>query len=453
MGNGSVMKVLLALAIPSVLMVLFHSFAHLVDTLFISWVGANDMIAISYMFPVQLGLFAILEGIGNGVASITAHKLGADDADGAAYTAKAGVLLAYATALLTLFLTNRFLAAHFFALLGLRDPEILFLTWQYNIWLPLTFIFAAYTFVASAVLRSHGNTVTPLKSFLIANVVNIILDPIFIFVFDWGLAGAAVATLTGRFLGAIYLYDKLKMDNSLYLHVFPTVFSWKAFSTACEIVRIGFPVTITTSSIALGIGSVNKIITGAFGSQAVAAWMLGMKLEDIVLATLVGINDALVPFLAYNYGRRDRQRMRAGIRFSFILSAILSGIIGLAVGIFPLSVLSIFHTTAEITHVATQALRITLAGYPLVIYIIIYNSLFIATGYSIYGTIAQVSRAFILRIPLALSLSKIVSIDYIWWFQPVSFAGAAVMTAYFGRQVIKKTGMDEMNDMEVFDEQ
>ena len=253
--------------------------------------------------------------------------------------------------------------------------------------------------------------------------------------------------MIGRILGVLFLIEKLREHSALKVSFIPNIKSfmlpyWK------KIIKVGLPVTITTGSVALGMGSVNRIITGTFGPQAVAAWMLGMRIEDIVLGSLMGINDALVPFLAFNYGRKDKARMKKALRSAFIISAGVTGLIGMLIGFFPLPIIAIFNPTREIALLASQALRITLAGYPLVIYIIIYNSLFVATGHSIYGTIAQVSRSVILRIPAVHFLAKVVSINNIWWFQPISFAGASLITAFYGNRLIKKIEIDEdINDV------
>lgn len=448
LGEDRVFRTLLSLAVPSVAMVVFYSLLLLVDTVFISWLGEVHMIAVSYVFPFQLGAFALLEGISNGLAALIAHKLGERNFSEAQRIASSGLVLGYVLSLpLFIFMLPSF-SNYCLFLFGCTEPAVLAKAWRYNMWLPASFIFTCFAFIANTIFRCQGNTAVPLKSFIVANVANVILDPVFIFVFGWGISGAAFSSFIGRVLAALYLAEKLKNESRIKTGLFSFVPHRWMLSYWKKIIRVGFPVMLTASSVALGIGSINRIITGTFGSQAVAAWMLGMRLEDVVLGTLVGINDALVPFLAYNYARKDKKRLRKGLRAAFIISAVITGLLGFVVGFFPLHWISVFNPTKEIGEIAAQAVRITLAGFPLVVYIVVYNALFIATGHAVYGTVATLSRTVILRVPVTHFLSAVVSVSYIWLFQPISCAGAALITAYYGNRLIHRIESDsEMNDV------
>ena len=133
---------------------------------------------------------------------------------------------------------------------------------------------------------------------MIANIVNMILDPIFIFVFDWGIAGAAIATLVGRLCAIYYLYYKMISSSQLVIPVFPKL-ELSLFKRWKDIIVVGFPVSLATGSVALGFGTINRILAG-FGHHAVAAWMLGMRIEDFAFTVVMGVNAALTPFLAFN---------------------------------------------------------------------------------------------------------------------------------------------------------
>jgi len=109
---------------------------------------------------------------------------------------------------------------------------------------------------------------------------------------------------------------------------------------------------------------------------------------------------------------------------------------------FPFPVIALFKPTDEIAKVAVQAIRITISGYPMVIYSVIYNALFVATGHSSFGLITQIFRSLIIRVPAAHFLSKIFSLENIWWFQPISFFGAALMTWFFAWVLLKKLKKD-----------
>ena len=437
LGNGPVLSTLVRLAVPSIAMVFFHTLFHLVDTVFISWLGESYMAAISYTFPVQIGVFAVLEGVGNGMTALVGRRLGEGNLGEAQKITMASMSLAYLLVLPWLPFLFPQASDAFFRTLGATDAGTLHQAWLYNMWIPPLFVLISFSYVANSVFRCQGDTLTPLVYFLISNGANLILDPLFIFTFGWGIGGAAAATFLGRLIGTFYLIRKLRLASKIPVPFLPE-FSIRQLRYWVKVVRIGFPVTISSASVALGMGSVNRILSGAFGQQAVAAWMVGIRVEDLAFNTLLGINNALVPFLAFNYGKRDEERMKKGVRSAIIISVAVTGTVGVLVGVFPFPMISLFRPTEDIARIAAQAIRITLIGYPMVIYSIIYNSLFIATGHSAYGMASEIFRSVILRIPAAKLLSALVSIGGIWWFQPISYLGAALMTAFFGSRLLKK---------------
>ncbi|NLD06137.1 MAG: MATE family efflux transporter [Synergistaceae bacterium] len=437
LGKGPVLSTLIKLSLPSIAMVLFHTLFHLVDTVFISWLGESHMVAISYTFPVQIGVFAVLEGVGNGMTALCGRRLGEGNLEEARNTALAGMGFAYLLCLIWAPFLFPYTSNIFFRTLGAHDADILRQAWLYNMWIPPTLVLISFSYVVNSVFRCQGNTMIPLKYFLVSNGLNIILDPIFIFTLGWGITGAAAATFVGRLAGIVYLIKKMKTDSDIQVPFKPYIRLsmaplWR------KITAIGFPVTLSTASVALGMGSVNNILSGTFGSQAVAAWMVGLRIEDLAFNTLMGINDALVPFLAFNYGRRDLKRMKKGIRSALIISTVVTGGLGLTVCLFPFPFIQLFRPTEDIARIAAQAIRITIAGYPMVIYSVIYNALFVATGFSTFGLLTQIFRSLIVRVPAAHFLSQILTLDYVWWFQPIAFLGAALMTGLFSWILLRK---------------
>lgn len=437
LGSGPVLGSLVRLSIPSIAMVLFHTLFNLVDTIFISWLGESHMVAISYTFPVQIGVWAVLEGVGNGVTALVGRRLGEGERELAQKTATAGLAFAYILCLLWIPFLFPGPSNAFFRMLGATDPVTLRQAWLYNMWIPPTIVLISFSYVANSIFRCQGNTMVPLYFFLIANGLNFVLDPLFIFTFGWGMTGAAAATFLGRFAGTFYLIKKLRETSEIKLDFF-TRPRRGMLKTWGGITAIGLPVTLTTGSVAFGMGTVNRILSTTYGNIAVAGWMVGLRIEDIAFNTLMGINDALVPFLAFNYGRRNLERMRRGISSSFIISGVITVTIGLAIAFVPHPIISLFRPSEEVAAVAIQAIRITIAGYPMVIYSVLYNALFIATGYSAYGLVIQVCRSMLLRVPAVWLLAGAVSIDWVWLFQPISFTGAAALTWLFSWILLKK---------------
>lgn len=437
LGEGPVLSTLVKLSVPSIAMVLFHTLFHLVDTVFISWLGETHMVAISYTYPVQIGVFAILEGVGNGMTAIVGRRLGEGKLEAAQKTTTAAICLAYLLCMLWLPFIFPGISNYFFRTLGASDPETLRLTWLYNLWIPITYVLISFSYVTNSVFRCQGNTIVPLNYFIIANSVNLVLDPLFIFTFGWGITGAAAATFIGRVIGTFYLVKKLNTESKISVPLIPRLSS-KMLPMWGKISMIGLPVALMSGSVALGLGTVNRILTMAYGPRAVAAWMVDLRIEDLSFNTLIGINNALVPFLAFNYGRRDVARMKKGINSGIMIGAAVTGLIGLVLAVCPYPLVEVFKPTEEIASIAVRAIRISISAYPMVIYYTIYNSLFLATGYSVLGFIVQISRAVVLRISAAHILSRFVPLSWIWLFQPISFVGATILTIFLSSFLMKK---------------
>ncbi|MFA7219399.1 MAG: MATE family efflux transporter, partial [Synergistaceae bacterium] len=151
LGRGPVLSTLIKLSIPSIAMVLFHTLFHLVDTVFISWLGESHMVAISYTFPVQIGVFAILEGVGNGMTALCGRRLGEGNLEEARSTALAGMGFAYMLCLIWIPFLFPYTSNMFFRTLGASDAEILRQAWLYNMWIPPTFILISFSYVVNSV--------------------------------------------------------------------------------------------------------------------------------------------------------------------------------------------------------------------------------------------------------------------------------------------------------------
>ncbi len=437
LGEGRVLPALARLSAPSIGMVLFQTLFNLVDTIFISWLGESSMVAISYTFPVQIGVFALLEGVGNGITALVGRRLGENDIESARRTARFGLAFSYVLSLIWLPFLFPGPSNAFFRMLGASDPETLRQAWLYNMWIPPMAFITSYTYVVNSVFRCQGDTMTALRFFVIANGLNFVLDPLFIFTFGWGMTGAASATFIGRAVGAGYLVRKMRAASAIQLplSVMPRRSMLPVWGS---ITAIGLPITLSTGSVALGMGSVNRVLTEAYGNTAIAGWMISLRIEDLAFGTLMGISNALVPFIAFNYGRRSFARIKEGIKAAFVISACVTLTLCLLLAVCPWPAISLFRPSPEVAHAAVRSLRITIAGYPFAVYSVIYNALFITVGSSLYGFIVQISRCIAFRLPMAWFLAATVSMGWVWIFQPLSFLCAAVLTWVFSGRLIRR---------------
>jgi len=437
LGTGPVRLTLIQMSLPAVGMMLLNTSFFMVDTIFISWLGGYATASVSLTFPVIIALFALLEGVASGTTALVGRNLGRGDVDAARKTAFSGLFLGYILSLCFIPMLFPQVSDAVFNQLGASgNTEILKMSYEYNMWLPLTAPLIAYTFMSNSIFRCQGNTVTPFIAMAFANLINVILDPIFIFAFGWGLWGAGAATFVARICAVIYIRHKMKRNPQIS---FPLLISPKRELMAYwkQITAIGLPITLATGSVALGFGGVNRVLS-SFGAHAVAAWMLAIRVEDFYFMVAMGVGSALTPFLAFNYGRRDLPRMIEGIKSAALIAGTIMTVIGGVVFIYPHVFLGLFNPSERVMDLAVRCVRISMLAYPIVIMQFTIGSLFIATGYSIFSTATQLIRSVIVRVPSAYFFAWWLGERGIWWFQPFSFVFGGLVTLYGYLYVIKK---------------
>lgn len=437
LGEGSVMRALLRMSLPAIGMMFLNTSIFLVDTIFVSWLGEEQMAAMSISLPVVIAIFAVMEGIGSGSTAMVGQSLGRGKRRSARQIAVSGLALSYTACLLTFPLLLRSTSHAIFNRLGaMNDPAILEPAFAYNFWWPFGALVISYTFLSNCVFRCQGDTKTPLVAMSISNVVNGVLDPILIFTLDLGIEGAAIATIIGRICAALYIFRRMKRYGGLFLPILPplrkTVLRYWG-----KIGAIGFPVTLSSGSVALGFGWLNTILAG-YGNYAVAAFMMSIRIEDFSFTVIIGVCSALTPFLAYNYGRRDLPRMIEGMKSAAIIASVVMLVLGGLIFLFPHPFIRLFRPSPKASELTVLSIRYAVGAYPFTIAQFIFVSLFVATGFSSFGTIAQIVRSIAVRIPAAIFFAWLLGERGIWLFQPASWLFGALVSWLFARYLTNR---------------
>jgi putative MATE family efflux protein len=320
-----------------------------------------------------------------------------------------------------------------FASIGARDAggdSLLRLCWLYNMWVPVMLPFMGFTYVANTVFRAQGDTLTPFKAIALANTINIFLDPLFIFTFGWGISGAAIATWISRVASSLYLIRRMRTSSAIA--VSPWLYPREQLMTYWKsILWIGIPVALTTASIALGMGSVNKILS-TFGHRAVASWMLGLRVEELAFNFVQGINSALIPYVAFNYGKRDSGRILSGFKAAYSVAFALECTMGVFIYCYPQAFLALFKPSPEIMTMSSNAIRASVPAYPFGIMVVLSCGFFTGTGYSFFGMMTQLLRSVVFRVSAAWIFASYFDFANIWWFQSfAAFCGSFVALGLF----------------------
>jgi len=446
MGSGSVSRALWKLALPSIFSMFFHTLFHLADTVFVSWLGEYSLAAMSLTFPVLFIIFALINGISVGTTTTISNQLGSGNEGEAHDFCDASLLLLLCLSLIPLPLLFPGVSDGFFGILGGQGP-VLSEIYRYSFWMVIGIPPMAFSLLGDSLFRSQGDTLTPMKAMILGNGINILLDPLFIFTFGWGIAGASFATVLGRLISLVYIINRLKADSELR----PSFrIPQKMLSRWRRIVAIGIPVFLSQGSMAIGSAAINRILS-RYGAAAIGAWMLGNRVESLAFLPVFGLNGALIPFVGYNIGKGDYERVKSALLTAVIGSSIMMLSIGTVIFIWPHPVLAFFKPSEEVASMATASIRASATGYLFAAVDISLWGLFQGSGYPVYGMVSQFARSLAVRIPSALVLATFFGLGGVWWCQPVSTAASGLLSLFFlsfvMRRIHKETSAKRKNSV------
>ncbi|MCR5503479.1 MAG: MATE family efflux transporter [Lachnospiraceae bacterium] len=430
MGVLPVRKLLISMSLPMMASMLVQALYNIVDSIFVARLSENALTAVSMAFPLQTLMISLAGGTGVGVNAILSKALGEKEFDKANKAAENGIFLSIIGYLV--FLVVGFTAVRPFYMSQTSDPEIIEYGVQY-LTIALTLSFGVFgQFIFERILTSTGRTFYTMLTQGTGAIVNIILDPIFIFGMfglpKMGTAGAAVATVIGQITAACFaLYLNLRKNPDVKL-------SAKGFrpdgAMIGRIYRIGVP-----SIIMMSIGSVmtytmNKILM-AFSSTAVAVFGVYFKLQSFIFMPVFGLNNGLVPIVAYNFGAKKKDRMMESWKLAWIYA---TAILVFGVILFeavPRTLLGMFDASEYMMGIGTVALRVIAVHFPFAAYCIVTGSMFQALGHSVYSMITSIMRQLVVLIPAAFLLSLPGNVDYVWWSFPIAELMSAMATTFF----------------------
>ena len=410
-------RLLMNMSLPMMLSMLVQALYNIVDSIFVSQISENALTAVSMAFPLQSLLIALGAGTGVGVNSLLSKSLGEKNYDRANKTAVNGIFL-YAINYLLAAVVGIVAVRPFYASqVKNASMEIMDMGVQYlTIVMVLSFgMFAQFIF--ERILQSTGRTVFSMVAQMTGAVINIILDPVFIFGFGMGVAGAAIATVIGQIIAALVavLYN-LKKNDDIKL-------SFRGFRPDVQIIgtiyQVGVPSIIMQS-----IGSVMtygmNLILKEFSSTAVAVFGAYFKLQSFFFMPVFGLNNGLIPILAYNYGARKKKRMMNTLKWGYLvaLGALLLGFVVFMV--VPDKLLLLFKASDQMLAIGVPALRVIALHFLIAWYCIVTGSVFQALGNGMYSLYVSVARQLVVLLPAAYILAKLGGLSAIWWSFPIA---------------------------------
>ena len=436
MGIMEISPLLVKLSVPMMISMLVQALYNVVDSVFVSWVSEEALTAVSLAFSLQNMMIAVGVGTGVGVNAMLSKSLGEKNQKRANATAENGIFLSACSFLVFLVIGLTCIKPYFYA--QTSDDAIALQGIRY---LSVCCIFSLGLFtqtMGEKLLAATGRTQLSMISQLVGAVVNIILDPIFIFGYCGealsGTTGAAVATVIGQFCGAgMTLYFNTRKNPDIQL-------DFKGFRPSAK--AIGRIYTVGLPSIAMQcVGSLMtfgmNLILMAFSSTAGAVFGGDFKLQSFVFMPIFGLNNGMVPIISYNYGARRPERVKKTIRLAVCYA---EGIMVLGFCIFeffPGQVLGLFSASQAMLTIGIPAMRIICLHFLLAGTSIVLSSVFQALGNGLFSLIVSVCRQLFVLLPAAWLLAQTGNVNNVWWAFLIAEIVSVLMSLAFYAHINK----------------
>lgn len=436
MGVMPIDKLLLSMSLPMMISMLVQALYNIVDSIFVSQINEYALRAVSLAFPVQSLMIAVAVGTGVGINAFVSKSLGEKEFEKANIIANNGIfieMISYVVfALVGIFFSVPFFNSQ------TRIPEVR----EYGVtYLTICCVVSLGIFMQTTferLLQSTGKTFYTMITQVSGAVINLILDPILIFGYfgvpSMGVAGAAMATVIGQVIATVMaIIFNLKYNTELHI-------SFKGFKPdgriILQIYKVGAP-----SIVVQAIGSIMtygmNLILAAFGA-AQTVFGVYFKLQSFIFMPVFGLNNGMVPIIAYNYGAGKKERVIKTLKSSikYGVGIMLAGLI--VMELFPAQLLSLFNATPEIFEIGVPALRTICISFIFAGFCIIVGSAFQALGNGVYSMIVSVARQLCVLLPVAYLLSLSGNVHLIWWSFPIAELASVGMSTFFLIRIYKK---------------
>ena len=445
MGTMPENKLLLSMAVPMMISMLVQALYNIVDSIFVSRICEDALTAVSMAFPWQNIVIAIAVGFGvginaRGINALLSRALGQKNAERVNQVAVNGLLLAGLSYLLVLVAGLIGIRAYMRTQTDIETIVNYGITYL-NICILCSFgVFVEITF--ERFLQATGRTVYSMITQLTGAITNIILDPILIFGLlgfpKLGIAGAAWATVIGQCVGAVVAVMLNHFKNpEVHLrlrHIRPNG------RLMGEITAISIPSIIMSCISSLTCFVMNMILI-AYSSTAVAVFGVYFKLQSFVFMPVFGLNNGMVPIIAYNYGAQKPERIHKTIRLGMVYAVAIM-VVGLLVfQLIPKELLLMFDASDAMLEIGAPALRIMSLAFVFAGIGIVSGSACQAFGYSVYSMLISIARQIVVLIPAAYLLSLTGVLRSIWFAFPIAEIFSLILSLFFLRTTLKKTGM------------
>lgn len=437
LGNAPISKALLAMGIPTMLGMMVNAIYNLVDAYFVGGLGTSQMGAISVVYPLGQVVVGLGLLFGNGSASYLSRLLGNRDQEQADRVASTALYSSVAVGAVLITFSMIFLRP-ILRLLGATDSIMPYAMTYAGIYV-VSCIFNVFNVTMNNIVTSEGAAKTTMFALMAGAVLNIGLDPVFIYTLDMGVAGAAIATAISQIVSTLIYLTFIFRKKSIYSFKMKNCTFTKEIMS--EIFKIGIPTLVFQILTSLSISLVNTQ-AGPYGDSVIAGMGAVTRIVSMGSLIVFGFIKGFQPIAGYSYGAKKFDRLHKAIRTSILWSTVFCVIYGLLLTIFSSRIIAQFTDgDLEMIRVGTQSLRINGLSFLLFGFYTVYSSLFLALGKGLEGFVLGACRQGICFVPVILILPVFWGINGILYVQPIADVLSAIITIFMALHLHKELAL------------
>lgn len=433
---GDPKKAIIKLSLPMIVAMSVQTLYNFVDAIWVSGLGADALSAVGFFFPFLFMLMAVATGLGVGGGSAVSRRIGARDKAGADTVATHTIVLMVLTALIFT-LPFFVLAEDLFSLMGAEQVTPLATAYARVLFGGAIIIF--FSNVANALLRGEGDARRAMYAMMAGAGLNMVLDPIFIYTFDLGVAGAAWATLLSMSISSVILCYWLFVKNDTYLSIALRGFRFRG-DVIREILKVGLPASVTQLSMSFSMLILNLIAVRAGGTDGVAVFSTGWRVVMFATLPLLGIATAVISVTGAAYGSRDFRKLNTAYLYAIKIGFIIEVCIGVLTYLFAPQITSLFTQSgdaARLTHELITFMRTMCLYYAFTAFGMFSSGMFQGTGKGVNALAATVFRSIVLTTPLAYFFSLQMGLEGVWWGIVAGNIMGSVTVFFWGRMYVR----------------
>ena len=433
MGVMPIGRLLLTMSGPMMISMLIQALYNVVDSMFVSYISEAALTAVSLAYPMQNLMIAVATGTGVGINALLSRNLGEKNFPMVNRTAGNAIFLGLVS--YVVFALVGLFGSRIYFTLQVTDPEIIQMGQDYLSVIMVLSIGCFGQVLLSRLLQSTGKTFYSMVIQMVGAGLNIILDPIMIFGLAgfpaMGVAGAALATVVSQIVGTLLgLYYNLRKNPEIQ-------FAWNQLRPSGPIIAriygVGVPSILLQTVSSLLIFGLNQILV-AFSETATAVYGVYFKLQGFAFLPIIGMNNGMVPIIAYNYGAKKPERILQTIKLAITYAVVIMVVAVIVFQVFAAQLLGFFQASPEMLAIGVPALRTLSLCFLIGGFTIVSSSVFQALGRGLLSMSISVFRQLVLVLPLAYLFSLTGNLNMVWWSFPVAEVLAGLLAAYYLRR-------------------